>query len=181
VTDSNDPIYEGLFMFNLQEINGELSVAVEHLREILARAEAEVVSISRWDERKLAYPIKGQKRALFLLTVFHARSTQIANIDRDVNLSELLLRAMIVRGDHLGEVELDAARAEAAKLADQLNIEAAGALADASPSPTPATPPEPEAAQPAATPETESAPADSPAADADAPAQTQPADADSRS
>jgi len=156
VTDANLNTYEGLFLFNLQEINGDLNTAVQHLKEILDRAEAEVIAITRWDERKLAYPIKGQKRGLFLLAVFRARPSQIANIDRDVNLSELLLRAMITKGDHLGEVELDQYRAEGQKLADQLSMEGVSEQpepASSEPSPAPADSPEAQPEAPADAPE----------------------------
>jgi len=118
MAESNVNLYEGMFLFNLQAIGGELSTALSELEAILSRAEAEVIAITRWDERRLAYEIQGQKRGLYLMAYFKARGSQIANIERDVNLSENLLRCLIVKGEHLGEVELDRARAEAQKLRD---------------------------------------------------------------
>jgi small subunit ribosomal protein S6 len=122
MADDNTQLYEGMFLFNIQAINGELNVALEHMQEILNRAEAEVVALSRWDERKLAYEIKGQKRGLYLLAYFKVRGAQIANIERDVNLSEYLLRCLILRADHMGEVEIEQAIAEAAKTADHAAV-----------------------------------------------------------
>jgi len=122
MSEENTHLYEGLFLFNIQAINGDLNVALEHMNEILSRAEAEVVALSRWDERKLAYEIKGQKRGLYILAYFKVRGPQIANIERDVNLSEYLLRCLILRADHMGQVEIDLAIAEAAKSADHAAI-----------------------------------------------------------
>ena len=122
MAEDNTQLYEGMFLFNIQAINGELNVALEHMQDILNRAEAEVVALSRWDERKLAYEIKGQKRGLYLLAYFKVRGAQIANIERDVNLSEYLLRCLILRADHMGEVEIEQAIAEAAKTADHAAI-----------------------------------------------------------
>lgn len=124
MTDEQTQLYEGMFLFNIQAINGELQQAVDHLTQILGRAEAQVLAMSRWDERKLAYEIGGQKRGLFLLATFNARRAQVANIERDVNLSELLLRCLIIKGEHIGDVELQTAMDEAAKLADQVNLTA---------------------------------------------------------
>ena len=124
MADENTQLYEGMFLFNIQAINGELNVALEHMQEILKRADAEIVALSRWDERKLAYEIKGQKRGLYLLAYFKVRGPQIANIERDVNLSEFLLRCLILRADHMGEVEIEQAIAEAAKTADHAAIAA---------------------------------------------------------
>lgn len=106
-------LYEGLFLFNIQQIGGDLDAALTELKEVLGRAEAEVVTLGRWDERKLAYPIGNQKRGLYLLTYFRARGSQIANIERDVNLSENMLRAMIIKADHIGEAEMEAIQRDA--------------------------------------------------------------------
>lgn len=122
MTEENVHLYEGMFLFNIQEIGGSLEKAADHLQDILARAEADVVAMARWDERKLAYEIKGQKRGLYLLAHFKVRPSQVANIERDVNLSEMLLRCLILRADHIGDTELEAALAEAAKLADHVAL-----------------------------------------------------------
>lgn len=111
--ESPTHLYEGLFLFNIQEIGGDLNAALEELRAILGRAEAEILTLTKWDERKLAYPIRGQKRGLYVISYFRARGSQIANIERDVNLSENFLRAMMLKADHLGEAELSAIQRDA--------------------------------------------------------------------
>lgn len=124
MTEDNKFLYEGMFLFNTQAIGGSLEQAVNHVKEILARAEAEVISLARWDERKLAYEIAGQKRGLYLLAHFKVRPAQVANIERDINLSELLLRGLLLRADHMGQIEIDMALAQAAKLADHVALAA---------------------------------------------------------
>ncbi|MFA7236463.1 MAG: 30S ribosomal protein S6 [Phycisphaeraceae bacterium] len=122
MVESNANLYEGLFLFNIQAINGSLTAAIEHVTEILNRANAEIVAISKWDERKLAYEIAGQKRGLYLLAHFKVRGTQLANIERDINLSELLIRGLLLRADHIGEIELQHVLAEAAKTRDTVAL-----------------------------------------------------------
>lgn len=104
-------LYEGLFLFP-QSATADLNGAVEHLKGILTRAEAEILILRKWDERKLAYPIMGQKRGLYILAYFKARATQVANIDRDCNLSEQILRSLILEADYMGDVELELAAKE---------------------------------------------------------------------
>ncbi len=111
-------LYEGLFLMG-QSAGADMTSALAHVREVLDRAEAEVITLAKWDERKLAYEIKGQKRGTYILSLFKARGTQIANIERDCNLSEQIIRAMIVRGDHIGEIEIEHARADAQTAADE--------------------------------------------------------------
>ncbi len=118
-------LYEGMFLLNQQAVSADLAGAVEHVREILNRAEAEILILSKWDERKLAYEIRGQKRGLFVLAYFKARASQIANIDRDCNLSEQVIRSMIIRADYMGEAELEVAKKNA-ELAFEARLRSGG-------------------------------------------------------
>jgi len=90
--------YEGMFLFDPGVLTDWESVQKEVYR-ILERAEAQVVACSRWDERRLAYEIKGRKRGVYALTYFKADPSRIAGIERDVNLSESALRCLILRLD----------------------------------------------------------------------------------
>ncbi len=113
-------LYEGLFLLNQQASGADLSACIEDLRQILERAKAEVVVMKKWSDRKLAYEIKGQKRGTFFLVYFRAAHDQIINIDRDCNLSDLVLRNLIIKADHIGETELEVIN----KDADNLGVEA---------------------------------------------------------
>lgn len=106
-------LYEGLFLLNQQAASADFAGCVDFLRQVFQRAEADLIVLRRWEERKLAYEIKGQKRGVYLLAYFKARGTQIANIERDCNLSDQVLRALITKADHIGEVELEVARKDA--------------------------------------------------------------------
>jgi len=106
-------LYEGLFLLNPSAVAADLNVGLEHLRGILDRAEAEVLVVKKWGERKLAYKINKQRRGLYFLVYFKASHDRIAGIDRDCNLSEIVMRSMVLRADHIGEVELDLAKEDA--------------------------------------------------------------------
>ena len=106
-------LYEGMFLLQQQAVASDFGGCVEFLKQVFERAEAELIAIRRWDERRMAYPIRGQKRGTYMLAYFRARGSQIANIERDCNLSEEVLRNMITRADHLGETEIDLAKKDA--------------------------------------------------------------------
>lgn len=118
MTEVRTHLYEGMFLLSQQAVATDQAAAIEHVRDILNRAEAEIIILSRWDERKLAYEIKKQKRGLFVLAYFNARATQIANIDRDCNLSEQVLRSLIIRADYMGEEEMTLAKENAASASE---------------------------------------------------------------
>jgi small subunit ribosomal protein S6 len=64
--------------------------------------------MKKWDERRLAYEVRGQKRGLYILAYFKAPGAQLSHIERDCNLSEKILRAMILRADHLSDEQMTA-------------------------------------------------------------------------
>ena len=136
------PLYEGMFLFNPSAIDSSVATATETMEEILSRAEADVEALYKWDERKMAYPIEGQKRGLYMLAYFRVRGVQIANIERDVNLSDQVMRCLITRADHIGDVELDLARQKQAESRDAGAVEEAGESSEASEAPEAAAAPD---------------------------------------
>ena len=104
----NSNLYEGLFLINQSAVGSGLGSAIEHIREILGRIDAEVITLLKWDDRKLAYPINGQKRGVFLFSLFRADGTRLKEAERVCNLSEQVQRIMITRCDYYGQVEFDA-------------------------------------------------------------------------
>lgn len=57
---------------------------------------AKILSSRRWDERRLAYPIKGQHRGTYLLVYFSADTQHLSGIRRDLQFNESLLRSLMV-------------------------------------------------------------------------------------
>ena len=126
-------VYEGLFLFP-QSAASDLQGSADHVLELLNRAAAEIISFRKWDERRLAYEIMGNKRGLFFLAYFKARGSAMPGLERDCNLSERLLRAMITRADHLPAEVIEAAEGRQ-QLADEARLRAtqpAGAQVEAS-------------------------------------------------
>lgn len=112
--------YEGMFLFP-QAITANLQEAADHVRSILERGDAEILSFRKWDERRLAYEIKGNKRGVYFLTYFKAPADKLRIIERDCNLSEQMLRAMIVRAEHLPQEHIEAAEGRQ-ELADEIEM-----------------------------------------------------------
>lgn len=128
--------YEGLFLFP-QSAASDLQGANDHVLEILHRAGAEIISMKKWDERRLAYEVKGNKRGLYFLVYFKAKGSKLTLVERDCNLSEKLLRAMITRADQITPEMMQAAEGRA-QLADEIKLRAtqpAAAIAQEAPTP----------------------------------------------
>ena len=112
--------YEGMFLFP-QTVAADLQGAADHVLEILSKGGAEIVSMCKWDERRLAYDIKGNKRGVYFLCYFTADAQSIPAMERDYNLSEKLLRFLIMRADHLTPEQMQDAEGQA-KLAMEAKL-----------------------------------------------------------
>jgi small subunit ribosomal protein S6 len=145
---SDKNIYEGLFLFP-QTATANLQAAHDHLLDLLKRAEAEIVSLCKWDERRLAYEIKGNKRGVYFLTYFHAAPDAVSKLERDCNLSEQLLRSLVTRAELIPQEIIEAADGRST-LADEIKLrgeqEAAPAAAPAAVTKAPAAAPAEETA-----------------------------------
>lgn len=136
--------YEAMFLIG-QAVAADLKGAIDHITEILGRGHAQILAMRKWDERRLAYEIRGQKRGMYILVYFKAPGPDVAHIERDCNLSEKIMRALILRADHMTEDQMKAADAK-----KELETEAKlRAEKPATPVPTPAA--ATEATAPAAT------------------------------
>jgi len=166
-TTSPTNIYEGLFLFP-QSAAGSLEGAVEHIRDLLGRAEAEIISLDKWDERRLAFEIRGNKRGIYFLTYFRAPAANLKALERHCNLSEQLLRSMVTRADHIPAEIIEAADGQA-RIADEIRQRQERAESSETPASAPAaasaSAPEP-APEPAPTPAPAPAPAPAAAATA---------------
>jgi len=99
---SNERIrtYEGMFLFP-QSATANLQEAADHVKSILDRCGATIVSFRKWDDRRLAYEVQGNKRGVYFLAYFTAPTSALAEIERRCNLSEELLRMMITSAEHI--------------------------------------------------------------------------------
>jgi small subunit ribosomal protein S6 len=100
-------LYEGLFLIDAAEAASDWDGVNEMIRRILEKGGAEIVSLRKWDERRLAYPIQGKDRGAYLLAYFNAPTSAISGIERDIRLSERIMRAMIIRGDQITQADME--------------------------------------------------------------------------
>ena len=63
---------------------------------MLERRGGVIITARKWGERKLAYEIKGHKRAAYLLIYFQAPPENITTLKRDLLLSEIVMRTLIL-------------------------------------------------------------------------------------
>jgi len=90
-------MYECLLMLDTSKVAGDLDSVKQQIHTTYEKHHAEVLASRPWDERKLAYPVVKQKKALFYLTYMKADSKMVKDIEHDLKLNEAILRYMMIR------------------------------------------------------------------------------------
>jgi small subunit ribosomal protein S6 len=67
--------------------------------EMIQKLGGEILANRLWEERRLAYPIKGQRRGTYWLTYFKLDSEQLVTLNRECRLSESILRTLFLKVD----------------------------------------------------------------------------------
>src|ERR1017187_3626649 len=75
--------YEALFLLNPSYATGSWETAKNEVEHILHRANAEILHVRKWDERRLAYEIGGQKRGVYVLAFFKCEGPKVVGGERD--------------------------------------------------------------------------------------------------
>ena len=97
-------MYEALFIIDNARANTEWDAVVKHIHDILQKNGTEILKTEKWGEKKLAYKVKGHKRGTYLLVHFNAKSTAIPTLRRDFQLSDYIVRSLIVKDDKIEEL-----------------------------------------------------------------------------
>ena len=100
-------LYEGLFLVDSGAAASDWQGIIDSIEKILARGGAEIVSMNKWDERKLAYAINKKDRGTYILVYFNGDPGGVSVIERDVQLSEQIMRVMILRTDKMSQEDMD--------------------------------------------------------------------------
>src|SRR5258706_16475629 len=103
---SNTPNqYEGMFLFGSGAAT-EPAAAEATVRKFIEAHGGNILVLKKWDGRKLAYEAGGNKRGTYFLTLFTAPGGGVTGIERDVRLSEEVLRCITLKADHVTAEEI---------------------------------------------------------------------------
>lgn len=105
-------IYEGMYLLDNETVRQDWNSAKSIITGTLEKHGATVHTARRWDERRLAYPIKKRNRATFLLSYFEIPGENIPAMRRDFELNDYVLRSLEIAVEAIPETETELAQAE---------------------------------------------------------------------
>lgn len=92
-------VYEGMFILDSNRFARDPEGVSGQIPKIIQEAGGEVLVSRLWEERRLAYPIKGHRKGTYWLTYFRLEGTALAGVRRRFQLSDTVLRTLFLKVD----------------------------------------------------------------------------------
>jgi small subunit ribosomal protein S6 len=106
-TVAKNKLYEGMFLVDSAHAGSDWEGVIASITRILEKAKAEIVSIRKWDDRKLAYSVDGKTRGTYILCYFKADGRKIRDIEKAVQLSEQIMRVLILNAERMTKEDME--------------------------------------------------------------------------
>lgn len=110
-------VYEGLFLLDTNRYNRDPEGVAGVIPKVIQEFGGEVLVSRFWDERRLAYPVKGHRKGTYWLTYFRLPTSAMTEMRNRFQITDAILRVLFVRIDD--------------RIVDQLVAHATGAVVKA--------------------------------------------------
>lgn len=114
--------YEITILFD-PDLEVDLGKATERVEKILTDNGATITNTDNWGKRKLAYQIKRQDQAIYVVYTANIPGANVQKIESILNITDEVIRFLIVRPDLKAIAKAEAAKAvkaeQAAKRGDR--------------------------------------------------------------
>jgi len=91
--------------------------ATDKVEKVIADNGGQITKTDNWGRRKLAYPIKKQEFAVYVFYVVEMPPKNLIKAEQTLNITDEIIRFMIVRPDLKAQAKAEALKAEKAKKA----------------------------------------------------------------
>ncbi len=115
-------LYEAMFLVDSNLAGSDWDGVLATIKNILERAQVEIVSLRKWGDRRLAYEINHKSKGTYILCYFRADGYRIQDIERNVRLSERIMRVLILNAENriIEDIEKDTPDVQAGKHKDEV-------------------------------------------------------------
>ena len=105
-------VYEAMFILDPNRFARERAAFPAEVEGMIKSAGGEVVVSRLWEERRLAYPINGQRKGTYWLIYFRGASSLVEPLGRQWEMHDGILRHLVLKvHPHLVEAVLEHAKA----------------------------------------------------------------------
>ncbi len=94
-----EQVYEGMYILDSNRFGRDSERLSTQLSESITKAGGEVLVSRLWEERRLAYPIKGHRKGTYWLTYFRLDSGKLSDLQRECQLNDGIIRQLFLKVD----------------------------------------------------------------------------------
>lgn len=109
-------LYEIAVLYH-PDLEVDLSKAEERVTKIFTDNKGKVTKTDNWGKRKLAYPIDRQEHAVYVFYTVEMPGENVKKVESTLNITDEVIRYLIVRPDLKAIAKAEAVKAEKAKKA----------------------------------------------------------------
>jgi small subunit ribosomal protein S6 len=106
-TVTKKKLYEAMFLVDSADAGSDWDGVIGAITKVLERAKVDIVSIKKWDDRRLAYEIKSSARGTYMLCYFRSDGQSNQQIEQAVQLSEKIIRVLILCVDWMTDEDIE--------------------------------------------------------------------------
>ena len=92
-------VYEGMFILDASKYSRDPAGMSQQVVDLIQQHGGTVLASRLWDERKLAYPIKGHKKGVYWLTYFRMPTGNLVALERQCEITDDILRKLVLKVD----------------------------------------------------------------------------------
>lgn len=92
-------VYEAMFIFDSNRFARDPGGVSGAVNSLIQKFGGEILAGRLWEERRLAYPINGQRKGTYWLTYFRLETKQLSEFNRELRLNESVLRSLVLKVD----------------------------------------------------------------------------------
>ena len=89
--------YELMLVLRPDTADDRVQQILDRTTRGIAEGEGQVVKVSPWGRRRLAYPISGHREGSYFIVVFDAPAESIDELERSLNITEEVMRHLVTR------------------------------------------------------------------------------------
>jgi small subunit ribosomal protein S6 len=89
--------YELMLILRPDTADDRVQAILDRTTRGIAASEGQIVKVSPWGRRRLAYPISGYREGSYFIVVFDAPSEAIDELERGLNITEEVIRHLVTR------------------------------------------------------------------------------------
>ena len=91
--------YELMLVLRPDTADDRVQQILDRTTRGIAASDGQIVKVSPWGRRRLAYPISGYREGSYFIVVFDAPSEAIDELERGLNITEEVMRHLVTRID----------------------------------------------------------------------------------